>query len=115
MGSGSLEGGLKAMAEPTRFLILAMLSRHVKLNVGQMALVLGISQAAVSQHLRVLRYQGIVDVERNGQWAYYKLVPKRIESILGCLEGLSNGSVTMPDKIEAKMAVLIKNNVLTTA
>lgn len=101
------------MAEPTRFLILAMLSRHVRLNVGQIAVVLGINQAAVSQHLRVLRYQGIVEVERSGQWAYYRLVQKRIEFILGCLEGLSSGNISMPDKIEAKMAILLRDEILS--
>jgi ArsR family transcriptional regulator len=107
-GSGSLEGGLKAMAEPTRFLILAMLAKHDHLNVSQIATVLGINQAGVSQHLRVLRYQGIVEVERDGQWAFYKLVSKRIEYILDCIQGLTKGSINIPDKIKAKMEVVLK-------
>lgn len=111
-GSGSLEGGLKALAEPTRFLILAMLSKYGKLNVGQIVSALGVNQAGVSQHLRVLRFQGIVEVERTGQWAFYKLVPERIEYILGCLGDLANGRFTIPGELEHKMEAALEQELL---
>lgn len=114
-GSGSLEGGLKALAEPTRFLILAMLSRYGKLNVRQIVSVLGANQAGVSQHLRVLRFQGVVEVERIGQWAFYKLVPERIEYILGCLNNLAKGKYSIPGELEQKMQAVLKEELLSTA
>ncbi len=99
--SHSLEGGLKALAEPTRLLILACLAKYGDLCVGQLVDALNIPQAGVSQHLRVLRYQGIVDVEREGQWAYYSLVPDRIETIVKKLSGLSRGDFSIPKNVAA--------------
>lgn len=102
-GSGSLEGGLKALAEPTRFLIVAMLAKYGKLNVGQLVSALGIPQAGVSQHLRVLRYQGVVEVERAGQWAYYMIVPHRIETIIKSLHELLSGLFFIPPELAASI------------
>jgi len=103
LGSGSLEGGLKALAEPTRFLIVAMLSKYGKLNVGQLVSALGIPQAGVSQHLRVLRYQGVVEVERAGQWAYYRVVSHRLETIIKSLQELYSGIFTIPAELAASI------------
>ncbi len=102
-GSGSLEGGLKALAEPTRFLIVAMLAKYGKLNVGQLVSALGIPQAGVSQHLRVLRYQGVVEVERAGQWAYYMIVSRRLETITKSLQELLSGLFTIPAELAASI------------
>jgi ArsR family transcriptional regulator len=35
----------------------------------------------VSHHLRVLRDAGLVEAERRGTWAYYRLVPEAIERL----------------------------------
>jgi DNA-binding transcriptional ArsR family regulator len=111
-GSGSLEGGLKALAEPTRFLILAMLAKYGRLNVGQIVSALGIPQAGVSQHLRVLRYQGVVDVDRSGQWAYYRLVPERIEGMVKNLHELLSGSYFVPEEFASSIEQQLKQNPL---
>lgn len=108
-GSGSLEGGLKALAEPTRFLIVALLAKYGKLNVGQLVSALGIPQAGVSQHLRVLRYQGVVEVERAGQWAYYMIVPHRLETTIKSLQELLAGSFSIPAELSASIEAQLKN------
>jgi ArsR family transcriptional regulator len=37
--------------------------------------------ATVSHHLRILRDAGLVEAERRGTWAYYRLVPDAIERL----------------------------------
>lgn len=43
------------------------------MSVNALAEVLGITQSAVSQHLRVLKGAGLVKDERQGYWIYYSL------------------------------------------
>jgi ArsR family transcriptional regulator len=41
----------------------------------------GLSQPTVSHHLRILRDAGLVESERRGTWAYYRLVPEAIDGL----------------------------------
>jgi ArsR family transcriptional regulator, arsenate/arsenite/antimonite-responsive transcriptional repressor len=46
---------------------------------------LGLSQPTVSHHLRLLSDAGLIDVERRGTWAYYRLIPAAVDSLRGAL------------------------------
>ena len=48
---------------------------------------LGLSQPTVSHHLRILREAGLVDVERRGTWAYYRLVSESVDALAVALAG----------------------------
>ena len=61
---------LKALADQTRLNLVNLLLRH-DLCVGALAHRLGISQAAVSQHLRILRRAGLIRGEKRGYWTHY--------------------------------------------
>lgn len=64
----------KALGEPNRLKIIKMLNLNAAnggLCVGTLAERLGISQPAVSQHLKVLKYVGIVDPTRDGVRVHY--------------------------------------------
>ncbi len=63
---------LKTLASPNRLLILHRLSDGPR-EVGRLADELGLGQPNVSQHLAVMRAAGIVDVERVGREARYRL------------------------------------------
>ena len=68
----------KALADPTRLQIVKLLCHHHEpeaLCVNALAGLLGITQSAVSQHLRVLRDAGLVKAERRGQFIHYYLAP----------------------------------------
>jgi DNA-binding transcriptional ArsR family regulator len=49
------------------------------MNVNAIAKSLGITQSAVSQHLRVLKAVGLVKNERKGYWIKYSLNRKELE------------------------------------
>ncbi len=63
---------LKAVADRNRLRMLRLLKDD--LCVGAIARKLAISDAAVSQHLKVLREAGLVRGEKRGYWTHYRLI-----------------------------------------
>ncbi len=64
----------KALADPTRLRLVKLLSESGgALCVNALARILGVTQSAVSQHLRVLRQAGLVRGERRGPFVHYSL------------------------------------------
>jgi DNA-binding transcriptional ArsR family regulator len=63
---------LKMMANSTRLMVLCQLTSGEK-SVGELEYVVGISQSGLSQHLAVLRREGIVKTRRDAQKILYSL------------------------------------------
>ena len=64
----------KALSDPTRLRLVRLLGEHDgALCVNALAHKLGVTQSAVSQHLRVLRQAGLVRGERKGPFVHYSL------------------------------------------
>lgn len=85
----------KILSVDKRIEIIELLKKE-PMSVNAIADVLGISQSAVSQHLRVLRSAGLVRDERKGYWIYYSLNREALEKCrqrlnricaCGCLSG----------------------------
>lgn len=75
---------LKALGHPVRLQIVAGLSSGA-CNVGHIWQCLGLPQPTVSQHLKVLRQEGILTAQRRGKEMVYQLADHRIPSILDAL------------------------------
>ena len=102
-----------ALADPTRLQLLQILARQPEeqpLCVCALGARLGVSQPAVSQHLRVLRGLGLVQAVRRGPRVHYyldaprftewrQLVEKTLDLLNGrsepCVEG-ENAAVSSP-------------------
>lgn len=76
---------LKAVAHPLRLRIIAILAEE-QANVSELAERLGAAQPIVSQQLRILRHNGLVAADREGGFATYRLVERRLEGLLQCME-----------------------------
>lgn len=63
---------LKALAEPTRLRILALLARG-ELTVSELVTILGQSQPRVSRHLKLLTDAGLADRLPEGAFVFYRL------------------------------------------
>ncbi len=63
---------MKALACEQRVKILQLLKGH-PLCVNAITCRLGITQSAVSQHLRVLRKAGLIVPDRRGYWTHYSV------------------------------------------
>jgi ArsR family transcriptional regulator len=96
----------KALSDPTRLKLVQLLSKQPKgecegacngtgfLCVNALAHKLGVSQSAVSQHLRVLRQAGLVRGERRGAFVHYTLDPDGLTKYQAALqETLGKGFV----------------------
>jgi len=74
----------KALADPTRLKILHLLKAKGQscceliarsepgLCACDIEAAVGLSQAAVSHHMGLLRRAGLVDAEKRGRWVYYR-------------------------------------------
>ncbi len=71
----------KALADPTRVAIVNRLSGAEMLCVCDLTAAFELSQPTISHHLKILRDAGLVDVERRGTWAYYRLDPAAIGAL----------------------------------
>lgn len=76
--------GIKALADPTRLLLLTLIARYsgFDLTVGDLAQYLEVSQPTVSGHLKVLRESGLVEVERRGNRSLYRPDATAIRELL---------------------------------
>ena len=68
----SAAGLLKALANPHRLLLLCLLADG-ELSVGALNERIPLSQSALSQHLAVLRADGIVATRREAQTVFYRI------------------------------------------
>ena len=72
---------LKAIGEPTRLRIVALL-RHGELTVSDLTDILGQSQPRISRHLKLLAEAGVVHRNREGAWAFFDLVASDHEIVI---------------------------------
>jgi DNA-binding transcriptional ArsR family regulator len=82
----------RALCDPSRRLIVQAL-RAGPLSVDDLGRLVCRTRPGTSQHLRVLRELGVVEVERIGQARYYRLAAapfaQRVDQALGALETLA--------------------------
>ena len=70
----------KALGDPIRMQLVDVLGKHAgKVCVCELVPLFDLSQPTVSHHLKVLREAGIVEVERQGLWAFYYVKPDALE------------------------------------
>jgi len=67
---------LKALADPTRLQIMAVLRESQDpVCVCDFTPALGLSQPTISHHIGKLREAGLVKVTKDGIWAFYEVAP----------------------------------------
>jgi DNA-binding transcriptional ArsR family regulator len=76
----------KALSDPTRLRLVKLLNdcqpgvcKGGPLCVNALAHQLGVTQSAVSQHLRILRQAGLVSGARRGSFMHYSLDPNGLK------------------------------------
>jgi ArsR family transcriptional regulator len=80
---------LKALADETRFKIIDFLLRH-DLCVGALAERLHLSEAAVSQHLQVLRKAGVIKGEKRGYYTHYGVEREKLKEFAAAITELAS-------------------------
>jgi ArsR family transcriptional regulator, arsenate/arsenite/antimonite-responsive transcriptional repressor len=78
-----LAAGLKVLADPARLRLLSLIRAQpdAEACVCHLTEPLGLSQPTVSHHLKVLLEAGLVERERRGNWAYYRVIPQPLAAL----------------------------------
>jgi ArsR family transcriptional regulator, arsenate/arsenite/antimonite-responsive transcriptional repressor len=78
-----LARALKALADPARLRLLSLIQSQPgnEACVCHLTAPLGLSQPTVSHHLKVLLRAGLVEREQRGSWAYFRVVPHRLQAL----------------------------------
>ena len=69
----------KVLSVESRIKIIDLLKTKGPLGVSELSKSLGITPSAVSQHLKALRYAGMVRSERKGYWLPYEINPGALD------------------------------------
>lgn len=80
---------IKALSDETRLRIVRTIARagHELCECNIVPL-FGLSQSTISYHLKVLREAGILESEKRGLWAYYRVNPRALMGAVKTLAGL---------------------------
>jgi DNA-binding transcriptional ArsR family regulator len=71
-----------ALADPTRRAIFERLSRDGEQTVRTLTDRAGVSQSAVSKHLRLLKHAGLVRDRRDGRQTHYSAKPQGLAPLI---------------------------------
>lgn len=82
---------LKAIAHPVRLMLITILCDEEK-NVGELAQMLNLSQAIISQQLKILRMCGLVETHRINGFAVYSLKEPQLKNLIACLQSCHTDS-----------------------
>lgn len=78
---------LKSMSHPIRLKILCLLQEK-ELSVGDIREKVKTTNANVSQHLNILRSQGIIDFRKDANFIYNRIADKRILELIQTMRTL---------------------------
>lgn len=79
---------MKALSHEGRLLLMCHLSEAGELPAGALSARIGLSQSATSQHLALLRLEGLVATRREGQTVHYRIADPRVHRVLALLHEL---------------------------
>lgn len=97
---------LKAIADPTRLKIIAMLQQR-DCCVCELVPVCQVSQPAVSKHMRRLKSAGIVKETRRGQWVIYALNREQLTKISSFITSLPDMSKELKELEDRGLLVCV--------
>jgi DNA-binding transcriptional ArsR family regulator len=73
---------LRALADPTRRAVLERIASASEITVSDLTRGSGVSQGAISQHLKQLRAAGLVQERAQGRNVYYRARPGGLEPLV---------------------------------
>ena len=80
----------KALSDETRLRIVrTMAQSRTELCECNIVPLFGLSQSTISYHLKVLREAGLVESEKRGLWAYYRVNPRVLMAAVKTLADLA--------------------------
>jgi DNA-binding transcriptional ArsR family regulator len=78
--SGDLLRSLRAVADATRLRALRLIAERPR-STQELARLIGISEAGLSKHLRLMADAGLLSTKREGYYVLYSLVRERVDAV----------------------------------
>ncbi len=94
---------MRALADPTRRAVYERIARSEEITVAELTQHSGVSQGAVSQHLKTLRTAGLVAERPEGRKVYYRAQPQGLAPLL---DWMSFYGVFWRDRVDALRLLL---------
>jgi DNA-binding transcriptional ArsR family regulator len=76
---------MRALADPTRRAVFERIARSQELNVAELTRASGVTQGAVSQHLKALKRAGLVSERPQGRNVFYRARPEGLAPLFDWL------------------------------
>jgi DNA-binding transcriptional ArsR family regulator len=80
-----LLGVLRALADDTRLRALRLIAERPR-STQELAPLVGVTEAALSKHLRVLAEAGLLERHRDGYYVLYRIVPDQVAALAPSLD-----------------------------
>lgn len=79
---------MRQLGNDRRILLICCLIAEGEVTVSRLAEHVGLSMSAVSQHLKVLRWDGLVAARRQGAEIHYRIADERVLKLVSVLQDL---------------------------
>ena len=73
---------MRALADPTRRSVFERIAKSQEITVVELTRGSGVTQGAISQHLKALKQAGLVNERPEGRNVYYRAQPEGLEPLL---------------------------------
>lgn len=87
MRQADLDGRLRALSHSTRRRLIAACLAEPR-SAGWLVDLVGLSPASVSEHLKILRKTGLLELERRGTYRLYRSDPAVVDDVARALADL---------------------------
>lgn len=84
---------LKLLGNEKRLLVLCFLAARGEMTAGELVGVAKLSQSALSQHLALLRADGLVAFRRTSQTLHYRIADERALRVMQVLKEIFCGTI----------------------
>jgi DNA-binding transcriptional ArsR family regulator len=89
---------VKALAHPSRLLILDELARRKERCVCDLTELIGADMSTVSKHLSLLKGAGLVEIEKRGTQIWYRLRCPCVTDFFRCVETVLKSNIEAQKK-----------------
>jgi DNA-binding transcriptional ArsR family regulator len=77
---------LRTLSDPTRRAVFERVANAEEITVGELTRGSGVTQGAISQHLKSLKLAGLVSERPEGRNVYYRAQPQGLAPLVGWMD-----------------------------
>jgi DNA-binding transcriptional ArsR family regulator len=83
--AAALDSVMRTLADPTRRAVFERIVKSDEISVGELTQGSGVTQGAISQHLRSLKRAGLIADRAQGRHVFYRAQPKGLAPLVDWL------------------------------